>query len=132
MIPILRKPRSPLSPSAIVGFVLAIFAIALALFGTYNPWGALKVPLQPRLFGISGILFYGGTFVLPIFLGIVASLFGGLAMKSIEDAHGKLHGAGHAVFAVMIGLFAAVLAGVNVFSALIWPMLVDEPARVGF
>jgi len=51
------------------------------------------------------------AFVLPFVLGIAAALLGGSAMTVIERSGGTKSGNFQAVFAIMIGGFAAVISG---------------------
>ncbi len=109
--------------TAVAGIVFAIIALALAVFGVYSPWGALRFPVEQRLTGAWAVVGYGGTFVLPIFLGLVGAVLGGRSIAVTEQSNGKLHGEGLAVFSIMIGLFATIIGSVCTFAGLIWPHL---------
>jgi hypothetical protein len=61
------------------------------------------------------------AFVLPFVLGITAAILGGTAMTAIEKSHGRYSGNFQSVFAVMIGGFAAVIAGCMIASVYLWP-----------
>ena len=61
------------------------------------------------------------AFVLPFVLGLSAALMGGSALTSIERSSGTRSGNFQAVFAIMIGGFAAVIAGCMIFSVYVWP-----------
>jgi hypothetical protein len=63
------------------------------------------------------------AFVLPFVLGLAAAWMGGNAMTAIERAGGTRSGNFQAVFAVMIGGFAAVIAGCMLFSVHVWPVV---------
>jgi len=117
-------PRTqPVSGEAVLGLSLAIVAIGLAILGVYNPWDALRFPTEQKLSGITAILAYGTTCVLPIGLGVAGAGFGGLAFRAIERSKGKLGGDGAAFFSLMVGLFAAVIGSCTTFAAIVWPMM---------
>ena len=63
------------------------------------------------------------AFMLPFVLGLSAALLGGSAMTAIEKSGGTRSGNFQAVFAIMIGGFAAVIAGCMLLSVYIWPRL---------
>src|SRR5262245_43085116 len=60
---------------------------------------------------------------LPFLLGLAAALMGGNAMTAIERAGGTRSGHFQAVFAIMIGGFAAVIGACMIVSVYIWPQL---------
>jgi hypothetical protein len=113
----------PAAPDAATALVIAVASLGLAIFGVYNPWGALDFPLSQRLSGFAAVLGYGGTCILPIVLGTGGALLGGRSFRTIEQSQGKLGGDGFAFFSLMIGLFAAVIGACSTFAALIWPNL---------
>jgi hypothetical protein len=61
------------------------------------------------------------AFVLPLILGVGAALLGGEAMKAIEASNGIRGGYRFAVFAIMIGGLAAVVAGCMTIAVFLWP-----------
>jgi hypothetical protein len=63
------------------------------------------------------------SFMLPFTLGIVAALLGGWGMTAIERTGGMYSGNLQAVFAQLIGSFAAVIAGCMMLSLYVWPYL---------
>ena len=63
------------------------------------------------------------AFVLPFVLGLAAALMGGSAMTAIERSGGTRAGNFQAVFAIMIGGFAAVIGGCMIVSVYVWPHL---------
>jgi hypothetical protein len=63
------------------------------------------------------------AFVLPFALGLVAALMGGSAMTAIEKSGGTRAGNFQAVFAIMIGGFAAIIGGCMIVSVYVWPHL---------
>jgi hypothetical protein len=63
------------------------------------------------------------AFVLPFVLGIVSAWLGAGAMSRIEKSQPRTSGNFHAVFAIMIGGFAAVIAGCMLVSVFLWPHL---------
>lgn len=63
------------------------------------------------------------AFVLPLVLGLAAAWMGGCAMTAIERSSERRSGNFQAVFAVMIGGFATVIAGCMLFSVYIWPVV---------
>jgi hypothetical protein len=123
MNPYQLHPHSQLCPSAVAGIVSAVLALGLAIFGVYSPWGALRFPVEQKLTGGLALLGYGGTFVVPIVLGLLGTLLGSHAVRVTAHSEGKLHGEGLGVFSIMIGVFAAIIGGVCTFAALIWPNL---------
>ena len=119
----MAAPKKPVSPEAFVGLLLSLAAVALALFGVFSPWGALRFPLTPKLSGTDAVLAYGATCVLPIPLGLGAGWLGGQAYRRIEISQGAVGGDGLAFFSIMIGLFAVIIGAVTTFAALVWPRL---------
>jgi hypothetical protein len=63
------------------------------------------------------------AYVLPFVLGLAAALMGGSAMSMIERSAATRSGNFQAVFAIMIGGFAAVIAGCMMVSVFVWPHL---------
>lgn len=61
------------------------------------------------------------AFGLPFLLGLAATYTGATAMKVIEQSQGKYSGNFQAVFSIMIGGFASVIAGCMILSIFIWP-----------
>jgi hypothetical protein len=60
------------------------------------------------------------AYVLPFLLGIIGAVVGGRAMSAIERGAGQYGGNLGAVFAILIGLFAAVIAGCMLLSQFAW------------
>jgi hypothetical protein len=111
--------KRPVCREAAAALVLAIIALGLAILGVYNPTGVLRFPIREPLKGTDAILLYGGTFILPIVLGVIAALLGGHSFQTIESAQVKLSGDGFAFFSMMIGLFAAIIGVCTTFAGLI-------------
>jgi hypothetical protein len=63
------------------------------------------------------------AFVLPFVLGLAAAVAGGSALTAIENSGGTRSGNFQAVFAIMIGGFAAVIAGCMLVSVYVWPLV---------
>jgi hypothetical protein len=63
------------------------------------------------------------AFVLPFWLGLAGALTGGWAMKVVQQSGGKYAGNTLAVFSMMIGGLAAVVAGCMMVSLYVWPHL---------
>ena len=63
------------------------------------------------------------AFGLPLILGLLAALLGGNALTAIEQSGGTRSGNFQAIFAIMIGGFAAVIAACMVVSIYLWPPL---------
>jgi hypothetical protein len=63
------------------------------------------------------------AFVLPMVLGVGAALLAGEAMKAVEKAGGRYSGSLPAVFAMMIGGLAAVVAGCMAVAVFVWPLV---------
>jgi hypothetical protein len=61
------------------------------------------------------------AFALPFVLGLTACLVGASAMKAIEQSRGTYAGNFQAVFSIMIGGFASVIAGCMILSIFVWP-----------
>ena len=61
------------------------------------------------------------AFMVPFVLGVVAALLGGWGMSAIERT--KTSGSMQAVFAQLIGCFAAVISGCMMLSLYVWPYL---------
>jgi hypothetical protein len=119
-----KKPptRRPPTLFSLGALGLALVAAGLGVLALTPYAGALKFP-RPTLEGSRATLVYGGTFILPIVLGILAALMGGRAVLVADRANGRIGGPGPGVFAILIGLAAAVLGGVTTFVALIYPRL---------
>ena len=62
-------------------------------------------------------------FVLPFGLGLAAAVAGGTAMRRIERAEGRYRGDAMAVFAILIGGFAAVIGGCMMLAVFVWRFL---------
>ena len=114
--------RRPPTLFSLLALGLAIAAAGLGVLGLTPYAGALKFP-RSTLEGPRATLVYGGMFVLPIVLGIVAATMGGRAVVVADRADGRVGGAGPGVFAILIGLFATVLGGLMTFVAMIYPRL---------
>lgn len=63
------------------------------------------------------------AFVLPFWLGLAAALTGGWAMKSVQASGGKYAGNTLAVFSMMVGGLATVVAGCMMMSFYVWPLM---------
>ncbi|AMV25693.1 hypothetical protein VT84_14950 [Gemmata sp. SH-PL17] len=63
------------------------------------------------------------AYVLPFVLGIGAAVAGGAAMRAIERTGGKFGGNTLAVFSMLIGGLASVVAGCMMVSLYLWPRL---------
>ncbi|QJW94594.1 hypothetical protein [Frigoriglobus tundricola] len=63
------------------------------------------------------------AYVFPFWLGLAAALTGGWAMKAVQQSDGKYVGNTLAVFSMLIGGLAAVLAGCMMVSLYLWPRL---------
>lgn len=61
------------------------------------------------------------AFVIPFLAGIGAALMGATALRAIEQSRGQRAGNFPAVFSIMIGGFAAVIAGCMMVSIYLWP-----------
>ena len=61
------------------------------------------------------------AYVLPFMLGLAAAWLGGGAMSAIERSSSPRTGHFQSVFAIMIGGFAAVIAGCMIVSVFLWP-----------
>src|SRR5688572_18762821 len=63
------------------------------------------------------------VYVLPFGLGLAGALTGGWAMKVVQQSGGKYGGDTLAVFSMMVGGLAAVVAGCMMLSLYVWPLL---------
>jgi hypothetical protein len=63
------------------------------------------------------------AYVLPFFLGLAGALTGGWAMQVVQQPGARHAGNMVAVFAMMIGGLAAVVAGCMMISLYLWPLL---------
>jgi hypothetical protein len=72
---------------------------------------------------IANYTLQGVAFVLPFLLGIAAALLGGWAITAIERQNGKYGGNMQGVFSILIGMFAAVIAGCMMLSLYVWPLV---------
>lgn len=63
------------------------------------------------------------AFFVPFVLGVASAWLGGHALTAIEQSRGSYAGNFAAVFAVMIGGFAAVIAGCMILSQYLWPWI---------
>ena len=63
------------------------------------------------------------AFGLPFILGIMAAMTGAAALKVIEQSRGSYVGNFQAVFSILIGGFASVIAGCMIASIYIWPYI---------
>lgn len=61
------------------------------------------------------------AYVLPFWLGLAAALTGGWAMQTVQKSDGKYAGNTLAVFSMMAGGLAAVVAGCMMVSVYVWP-----------
>jgi hypothetical protein len=63
------------------------------------------------------------AYLLPFGLGLAGALTGGWAMKVVQQSGGRYAGNTLAVFSMMIGGLAAVVAGCMMVSLYLWPLL---------
>jgi hypothetical protein len=63
------------------------------------------------------------AYVLPFFLGLAGALTGGWAMKVVQQTGERYAGNTLAVFSMMVGGLAAVVAGCMMVSLYVWPRL---------
>jgi hypothetical protein len=63
------------------------------------------------------------VYVLPFFLGLAGALTGGWAMKLVQQSGGRYAGNTLAVFAMMVGGLACVVAGCMLVSLYVWPLM---------
>ena len=123
-----RMPRRPffaryLSRTALLGFALALFTAGLATAGVLWTPGLVRY-LSARGASPTAIAtVYGVAYVLPMLLGAVAVWMGIHSLHVIERTGGRTTGDGPAIFAIMIGLFACLIAAITTFANLIWPHL---------
>jgi hypothetical protein len=123
--------RPPLHRLALAAFTVAVVAGVLALYGSLfaekhlagSPLNvARNEPGLPQTQESKGNRYalQFVAFVLPLLLGVGAALLGGEAMKAIEASNGSRGGNRYAVFAIMIGGLAAVVAGCMCFAVYLW------------
>lgn len=133
--------RNPVHPLAAVAFAVSLVAGVLALYGSLmaeNDIAGSPLNVARQREGLSQtrespVVRYSlqtAAFVLPMLLGIGAALCGGEAMKAIEKAGDRYTGSLPAVFAIMVGGLAAVVAGCMTFAVFVWPFIPAlEPIR---
>jgi hypothetical protein len=63
------------------------------------------------------------AYILPFWLGLAGALTGGWAMKVVQQSGGKYAGNTLAVFSMMVGGLAAVVAGCMMVSLYVWPLM---------
>lgn len=63
------------------------------------------------------------AFFVPFVLGVTSAWLGGYTLTAIEQSGGTYAGNFAAVFAIMIGGFAAVIAGCMILSQYLWPWI---------
>jgi hypothetical protein len=63
------------------------------------------------------------AYILPFVLGLIAAFAGGSTMKAVRLSNGKTVGNTLAVFAVLLGGLASVVAGCMLVSLYLWPLL---------
>ena len=152
--------RAPLHWMSRLGFIAAVVAVLLALYGSMyaekhlagsplrEARGSAGLPAQPvtkvEKFVVKGETSVFGerfdtkmlalterskparyavqvvAYFFPFALGIGAALLGGWAMKAVEQSNGQRVGSTLAVFSIMIGGLAAVIAGCMIFSYYVW------------
>lgn len=124
------QTRKVWCPAALAGLGLSLTGFLLSILGTHGPkpFGAVRFPLT-RLTGFDAILVYGGTFLLPIALGALGAGMGAYAFQSIDRSKGRLKGDGPAVFAVLVGIFTIIIAGITSLAILGYPAM--DPAVFG-
>lgn len=127
-----KAKRAPVHPLAVAAFAVAVVAGVLALYGSFmaekhiagSPLNTARNNPGLEDTRMSKITRYSVeivAFVLPMILGIGAALLGGEAMKAIEKGSGAHTGSLSAVFAILIGGLAAVVAGCMTAAVFIWP-----------
>ncbi len=115
-------PKPVPTMSSLIALGLAVLAAGLAIYGVTPSAGVLVFP-RHSLEGTQATLICISTFVLPIALGLIAASMGGRAIALASRSEGTIGGAGPGVFAILIGLFAAVLGCVSTFAGLIYPRM---------
>lgn len=80
--------------------------------------GALAERSQVARYGLQVLAFFA-----PFGLGVLAALAGGEAMKAVQASDGTRAGNTLAVFAMMVGGLAAVVAGCMILSVYVWPLV---------
>src|SRR5262249_40374284 len=134
MAPTVRAPSPPSHPLAIAALLTAVLAGALALYGSFlsqkhlagSPLNVARDDPGLAVTRDSKLARYAlqvVAYVLPFVLGVGAALMGGEAMKAVERSNGAKGGNRHAVFAIMIGGLAAVVAGCMILAVYVWKYL---------
>jgi hypothetical protein len=90
----------------------------VSIFGERFDRKVLEITSNSR---IARVALQGVAFFLPLALGLAATYLGATAIKRIEQSGGKYGGNFQAVFAIMIGGFASVIAGCMILSMYAWP-----------
>lgn len=113
---------APVHRLGVIAFAVAVVSGVLALYGSLmaeshlagSPLNEARKQEGLEVTRTSQATRYGiqfAAFVLPMILGIGATLLGGETMRTIEKSNGAFSGNLWAVFAMMIGGLAAVVAG---------------------
>ena len=132
MGPTAAARRAPVHPMAVAAIVTSGLAGVLALYGSLvaekhlagSPLNVARNDpglVETQTSRVTRYTIEVVAFVLPMVLGVGAALLGGEAMKAVEKAGGRYSGSLPAVFAIMIGGLAAVVAGCMTVAVFVWP-----------
>jgi hypothetical protein len=94
--------------------------VEVSLFGDRIDRKMLAFTEQSKIANYTLQLF---AYVLPFFLGLAGALTGGWAMKVVQASGGKYSGNTLAVFSMLVGGLASVVAGCMMISLYVWPHL---------
>jgi hypothetical protein len=131
MGPEAENRRGPVHPVAVAALAVAVVAAGLALYGSFLaeshlPGSRLNVARgQPGLEALQAspakrVWVQIGAYFVPFALGLTAALLGGDAMRRIDADPKRYSGSLPAVFAIMVGGLAAVVAGCMIVAAYGW------------
>ena len=118
----LREARSPAAvPPKPTWAVERLFTKAeTSVFGGDVDSKVLAMTQRSKIANYTLQLF---AYVLPFFLGLAGALTGGWAMQVVQQPGVRYAGNALAVFAMLVGGLAAVVAGCMMISLYLWPLL---------
>ena len=115
-----RADRKPFNATALISFILAASALFLALLGSLFAGNQLRLL---SMYGIVRALVVLVTYLGPIGMGLAAMYYGSMGLDQIEADRAHQRGDGFGVFAVLMGMLTVVIASIETFAHVIWPLL---------
>lgn len=112
------EERKELNAVGVFAFVASALALTLALFG------ALYAGSQTL--GTSGVVRSAvivGTYLTPILLGLLAIHYGNVSLVQIGERRQSERGDAYGIFAILMGMLTCVIAGIETFAFVVWPLV---------